>query len=116
MKLEVIIKIALVILGVYLAYHLGYALFLKLKISSIKASGNNPTEIDRINAAEIDNNVYWIYENEDKIIDVVKRYTAETYGRLKVAFYEMFGKDLTAELKKWLDAAQFSQIKHIAVI
>jgi len=52
-------------------------------------------------------------EDEDTVVAIVLLYNSETYPLLEVAYYELLGKNLTADIHTYVDAENLDKIRHI---
>lgn len=95
----------------------GKSIIATLKRNLELASAPAPTEEDKMNAKLIDAAFHtgpggW-FEDEDKVISVVKKYTVDTYKVLRKAYLSLFDADLNDLLKEYLSSTDYAQIAEI---
>lgn len=78
-----------------------------------------PTDEDYINAAKINAALpkgWFVWQDEDEAVKIVRLYNNITYKQLYRAYYEKFNADLTKELYDELSSKRYKSIAHIVTI
>ena len=107
---------AIACIVIYILYRLWKSFSLGAGIATLEATGNVPTEIDKVNASAIKQQFGYLNDDEDAIIEIVSRYNASSYPRLKVAYYKLFEEDLTLVLKEELSETEFASLDSIVKV
>lgn len=95
----------------------GKAIIATLKRNLELASAPAPSEEDKLNAKTIEAAFHtgiggW-FEDEDKVIQTVRKYDVTTYKVLRKAYLTLFDADLNDLLKQYLSDTDYAQIADI---